>query len=296
MRPRLTCANNLKNSRARGNLRKGSRRTVNTLKPKTTKPPSPYDTLQISQNQGEGDGMNVFDEMGNYWAEIADRDQTERQVQFLKGTLKADGWVLDVACGTGRHIIPLGKAGYNVVGLDISARLLGIAKTRWRNAQLVRADMRFLPFKTKAFSAAVSMDTSFGYLPSEEEDAKTLKECRRTLKQNGVLIVDVFNRKNLMAKYQKNSSQPKWKEYPSFFLLQKRSVSQTGEWLCDSWTTRDKASGKLRRFEHTVRLYEEFGLRGLLEKAHFAIKGVWGGYEGQAFSADSSRLIFLAAA
>jgi ubiquinone/menaquinone biosynthesis C-methylase UbiE len=238
--------------------------------------------------------MNVFDEMGSYWAEIADKDQTEKQVQFLKGALEAEGWVLDVACGTGRHLIPLGKEGFNVVGLDVSGKLLKIAKKRWREAQLVKADMRFLPFKTKAFSAAVSMDTSFGYLPTEKDDAKSLTECRRTLKQNGVLIVDVFNRQNLMAKYHKNSSRPKWKEYPSFFLLQKRSVSQTGEWLCDSWTIRDKAGGELRCFEHTVRLYEELALGGLLEKAGFAVKDVFGGYEGQAFSADSSRLIFVA--
>jgi ubiquinone/menaquinone biosynthesis C-methylase UbiE len=244
----------------------------------------------------EGSSMNVFDEMGRYWAEIADEDQTEKQVQFLKGNLRAEGWVLDVACGTGRHLIALGKQGFNVVGLDISGKLLKIAKKRWREAQLVRGDMRFLPFKAEAFSAAVSMDTSFGYLQSEEDDAKSLTEIRRDLKQNGILIVDVFNRRNLMAKYHKNSRRPKWKEYPSFFLLQKRAVSQTGDRLCDSWTIRDKAGGELRCFEHTVRLYEEFGLGALLEKAGFAVKGIWGGYGGETFTADSSRLIFLAAA
>ncbi len=48
--------------------------------------------------------MNVFDEMGIYWAEIADQNQTERQMQFIKNTLKAEGLVLDLACGTGRHL------------------------------------------------------------------------------------------------------------------------------------------------------------------------------------------------
>ena len=32
--------------------------------------------------------MNVFDEMGVYWAEMADQNQTEKQVQFLKNHLE----------------------------------------------------------------------------------------------------------------------------------------------------------------------------------------------------------------
>jgi SAM-dependent methyltransferase len=248
------------------------------------------------QKRGETRGVNVFDEMGSYWAEIADKNKTEKQLQFLKNTLKADGYVLDVACGTGRHLIPLSKEGFNIVGLDVSKRLLGIAKSRWRGAVLVRADMRFLPFKTGAFAAAVSMDTSFGYLPSEEEDAQSLKEIHKVIGGGGVFVVDVFNHENLMAKYHKNISEPQWIEYPSFFLLQKRTVSQNGGWLCDSWTTRDKRSGELKSFKHTVRLYEQFGLEGLLEKTGFSVKAVWGGYGGEEFNADSSRLIFVAVA
>ena len=118
---------------------------------------------------------NVFDEMGIFWAEIADQNQTERQVEFLKNILQPKGLLLDLACGTGRHLIALDKEGYGVVGLDISLKLLKVAKSRLHVAQLVRADMRFLPFKPQAFAAAVSMDQSFGYLPSERNDIKSLR-------------------------------------------------------------------------------------------------------------------------
>jgi 2-polyprenyl-3-methyl-5-hydroxy-6-metoxy-1,4-benzoquinol methylase len=82
--------------------------------------------------------MNVFDEMGVYWAEIADQSSTQNQIQFIKDTLKGNGFVLDLACGTGRHSIPLSREGYNMVGLDISLNLFKIAKNRWRSVQLVR--------------------------------------------------------------------------------------------------------------------------------------------------------------
>lgn len=66
--------------------------------------------------------------MGNYWSEIADQNQTQKQIQFLKNVLPRSGLVLDLACGTGRHLIPLSMEGYDMVGLDISFRLLKMGK------------------------------------------------------------------------------------------------------------------------------------------------------------------------
>ncbi len=265
--------------------------------------------------------MNVFDEMGNYWAEIADQNSTDRQTQFIRNTLKAKGLILDLACGTGRHSISLSKEGYSMVGLDSSPNLLRIAKNRWSHAQLVKGDMRCLPFKPQAFSAAVSMDTSFGYLPSEQDDMQSLSGLQKILSQEGVLIIDVFNRERLILKYRANWLTHlkwvflpillkfhnrlarwmlfqffKWKEYPSFFLLQKRTVNENGDKLCDLWVVCDKAQGHIRVFEHIARLYEFRRLQVLLEKAGFTVNGIYGDYEGQCFSSNSSRLILIASA
>ncbi len=184
--------------------------------------------------QGESSG-NVFDEMDVYWAEIADKNQTERQINFLKGQLKPNGYVLDVACGTGRHLIALSEAGYYVIGLDVSARLLKIAKQRGAT-DLVRGDMRFLPFKKETFTAAISMDTSFGYLPTEQEDTKSLVEVRRALYVDGIFVLDVFNRENLHRKHTGKASMPKLYEYSTFTLQQQRTISDNGERLRDLWT------------------------------------------------------------
>ena len=264
--------------------------------------------------------MSVFDEMGVYWAEIADQNQTERQIKFVKTPLKPTGLVLDLACGTGRHLIPLGKEGYGIIGFDISGNLLRIAKSRWSGAQVVQGDMRFLPFKPETFSAAVSMDTSLGYLPSEQDDLQSLNELRATLTQGGNLIVDVFNREQLALKYKHHRTEFKWiflptllksnnalanwllfrffkwKKYPSFLLLQKRRLTSNGESLHDLWIICDRRVGKVRVFEHNARLYEFKQLQGLLESAGFAVKGVYGDYEGQQFSPSSNRLILVASA
>jgi len=265
--------------------------------------------------------LNVFDEMGVYWAEIADQSSTQNQIHFIKDTINRIGLVLDLACGTGRHSIPLSKAGYDMVGLDVSLNLLKIAKNRWRNVQLIKGDMRCLPFKAGSFLASVSMDTSLGYMPSEQEDMLSLRELREALGEGGNVIVDVFNREQLMLKYNQNRHADfkwvflpvllkfnnrfakrvlfrffKWKEYPSFFLLQKRTVNANGDRLCDLWMVYDKARGQIRVFRHISRLYELKRLQLLVESAGFMIKEVYGNYDRQSFSRYSSRLILVAIA
>ncbi len=237
--------------------------------------------------------MNVFDEMGVYWAEMADQNQTEKQVQFLKSLLKPEGYVLDLACGTGRHMIPLSHLGFGIAGLDISANLLKIAKQRSKEITVVKGDMRFLPYKAEAFEAAISMDTSFGYLPTEQDDMVALAETQRVLTHKGIFVIDVFNRQELTHKY-KDKNQPfKQKEYPTFFLQQKRTVSPEGNWLCDLWIIQDRATGRESVFEHAVRLYEHSKLEAMLDKAGFAVKKVYGGYEGENFSSGSPHLILI---
>jgi SAM-dependent methyltransferase len=233
---------------------------------------------------------DVFGEMGEFWAEIADESQTQRQIQFLKTQLSPDGCVLDLACGSGRHTIALCNLGFDVVGLDISANLLGIAKKRGASA-MVRGDMRFLPFKTCAFSAAVSVDNSFGYLPSEEEDKQSLAEVKKVLRTGGVFVLDVFNREKLVEKYRSKVASAKLYDYPSFTLKQERTISADGVWLCDHWIIKKRVDGQEHVFDHRARLYTYTQLENMLSTAGFSVNEVFGDYEKQPFSPASSRLI-----
>jgi ubiquinone/menaquinone biosynthesis C-methylase UbiE len=238
---------------------------------------------------------NVFDAMGPFWTEIADKDQTQRQINFLKSTLPHDCKVLDLACGTGRHTVPLTQTGVNVVGFDISERLLQIAKQRGAKKP-VKGDLRFLPFKQSSFDAVISMDTSFGYLPTERDDMQSLKEVRRMLALGGRFVLDVFSRDYLIAKYIGKPATPKWHEYPSFYLKQTRTIIYNGGQLHDHWTICTKKDNKEFVFKHAVRLYERQTLESLLNIAGFIVEAVYGDYEEQPYTPTTPRLIILAAA
>jgi len=238
--------------------------------------------------------MSLFDELGKYWAEIADARETEKEIEFIRNIVSARGLVLDLCCGTGRHSILLSKKGWNVVGFDISPNLLRI--TRQRMAErgiyfpLVRGEMRHLPFRAEVFDATINMFTSFGYLPSEEEDIKSLREVARTLRRGGSFLLDVVNRQHLLQVFQKKD----WGEFPSFYMLEKRTLDEDGWQLHSRWTLLDKNDGKTKAVDHNLRLYSFSQLKRMLEEAGLTTEKVYGDYEAQVFGQGSPRLILLA--
>lgn len=64
--------------------------------------------------------------------------------------------ILDVGVGTGRLAEPLQNAGFEILGIDISKKMM--SKAREKGVQnLVIADARFIPFKDKSFDATISV-------------------------------------------------------------------------------------------------------------------------------------------
>ena len=60
---------------------------------------------------------------------------TKNELKTIKKHIKK-GPVLDVACGTGRHMIPLLKSGYEVTGVDLSSGMLKVLKMKLKKNKL----------------------------------------------------------------------------------------------------------------------------------------------------------------
>lgn len=82
----------------------------------------------------------------------------EKIVESLKKELEESRLILDVAIGTGRFARPLKDAGFNVVGIDISKKMLQKAYETGSN-NLVLGDACNLPFTDSTFDASISVST-----------------------------------------------------------------------------------------------------------------------------------------
>jgi ubiquinone/menaquinone biosynthesis C-methylase UbiE len=96
--------------------------------------------------------------------------------------------LLEVACGTGRHIQHL-KAKFTVLATDINARMLGVARRNVKGAVFKRADMVTLSLG-KEFDAIVCLFSSIGYVKTDANLKKTLGNFARHLKKGGVLVIE----------------------------------------------------------------------------------------------------------
>jgi len=109
-------------------------------------------------------------------------------------SLKKGGKVLDLGCGTGRHLLYLAKRGYLVTGTDISVSGLDLADAHLRKngingVTLIHGDMRKLPFADKTFDSVVSCWTLHHSIL--KDFGKTLREINRVLKNRGILMANV---------------------------------------------------------------------------------------------------------
>lgn len=101
--------------------------------------------------------------------------------------------VLEVACGCGQGIGYLARAARSVVGGDIDAYNLGIAREQYRRrdgVSLCLLDAHRLPFGDGCFDVVILYEAIY-YLAHPEN---FLAECRRVLSNNGTLLICTVNR------------------------------------------------------------------------------------------------------
>jgi SAM-dependent methyltransferase len=142
-----------------------------------------------------------FAEVGNYLGAAYLRYDFTRgtgpEVAFLLALLSLPraARILDVGCGPGRHAVELARRGYEVTGVDVSARFLELAAEAARRAGVGAAffevDARRMPFDDE-FDAVLSLcQGGFGLMGGD--DALVLRRMAEAARPGARVILTALN-------------------------------------------------------------------------------------------------------
>ena len=105
------------------------------------------------------------------------------------------GPVLEVACGTGRVLIPTAQAGVDIDGFDLEpamiARLKAKAAATGLKVRVVVADMRDFTMPRR-YNLITIPFRAFMHLPTTEDQIRALRCIREHLEPGGSLVMNLF--------------------------------------------------------------------------------------------------------
>jgi SAM-dependent methyltransferase len=103
--------------------------------------------------------------------------------------------VVDIACGTGPHLVRLADRGYRMSGLDLSPRNVEFLRARLadtgHDGELVVGDMTDFRL-AQPVDAAICMQDSQGHLLTNEQLVAHLRSVARSLRRGGLYVFDRY--------------------------------------------------------------------------------------------------------
>jgi SAM-dependent methyltransferase len=126
----------------------------------------------------------IYNAMGKDY--IREAQQVHALIQQHTRTLAKT--LLDVACGTGNHLAVF-REWYEVVGLDLDARMLAIARHRCPGVRFYRSDMVAFHLPRR-FDAVICLFSSIGYTRTRARLHRTLKTFAEHTAPGGVVLIE----------------------------------------------------------------------------------------------------------
>ncbi len=159
--------------------------------------------------------MQSFEQVAEEWNSY--RKNVSTCFELFMPFIPKFGKVLDAGCGNGRNSIFLAKLGLDVSAVDISGKMIQLAKGNAVKAN-VKIDFHQMDISKMAINdefRAIFCIAAFHHLNKVEQLA-ALKSFQKSLKKNGLLFLSVWNKhqkkfenveKEALIKWKANSSE-----------------------------------------------------------------------------------------
>lgn len=238
--------------------------------------------------------------------------RTEDVAFYLNAAKKYADPVLELGCGTGRITMAIAEAGFRIVGLDISEKMLeragekraALRREARERVHLVQGDMTQFDLAEK-FRLIVIPFRPFQHLLETEQQIGCLNCAKKHLAANGRLILDFFQTDAERMHDAKFLNESPLVEYDlpggrHVEMSERVAAFHRGEQRNDVemiFRVRhaDGAEEQLV-MAWTLRYFFRYEVEHLLARCGFGIEAVYGNFDCSPLGDGSPEMIFVAAA
>jgi SAM-dependent methyltransferase len=250
--------------------------------------------------------MDDFDTYARFY-DLDYGDRIEDLLMIEQFAARCGSPILELGCGTGRVLLPLASAGYQVTGVDLSPAMLAIARRKiaaaglTNHVTLVEQDMRYLELDRRFNMAFVAVN-SFMHLPTSDDQLLALCSIRQHLNPGGLLLLDLFypDLNRLLDAEGRLFLEKTMIDPDTGHRLMKfhsRHVD-LGRQVMELTFIVDEVDGEgqVRRtlFPFTMRYLFRAELELLLRHAGFKIEAIYGSYDLDEFAGGCDKMITVA--
>jgi SAM-dependent methyltransferase len=153
-----------------------------------------YEKGRLVYYGGKGDSPGYW---ANHWENRSVPGWTDRARKGILAEYYGDiftnwlpraGKILEAGCGKGQVVMALRARGYEVEGIDFSAKTVEYVKSAVPEAPIRVGDVRKLDYPDAHFSAYISLGVVEHFSEGPKE---ALAEAARALRPNGIIIISV---------------------------------------------------------------------------------------------------------
>ena len=249
------------------------------------------------------DGGAAYDR----WADYYDIGEGDRQpyLDFYASLLRADTRsVLEIACGTGviaselrRRIADRGLEP-RVAGIDLSMRMLDIARARDRSVDWVHADMRELPIEGR-FDLVFCCFNSFQFMLEDADLQAAFAAARDRTAPGGRFALDLYqpNLPYLAVARQDSLARSLQHQGRALQIREDARYDPERRLLDLEWrlVEADDASVELARTRFRIRQYLASDIERLLAATGWRILESFGDLQRAPFGANSKKQVLVCA-
>ena len=139
----------------------------------------------------------AFERYAKYYDLLYNDKDYEAECDLVQDLLRKNSrgkmaTILDAACGTGGHAVPLARRGYKITAFDVSPVMLQQARAKTSEVTFHQMDLRTFDIGGE-FDACVCMFAAMNYLTHNSGIQQALLNIRKHLRRDGLFIFDFWN-------------------------------------------------------------------------------------------------------